>query len=168
MSFWDKIVETGKDLKSKTNNLVNTTKLQADISKERTAINNLFMQIGKEYYEQFQNDAENPFAEAMGKITAAKAKIEELNGQIYALKGLSCCPKCGSAVAVGSLFCPTCGTKMPEKVEETVEEVSEEVEEAVETVAEKAEEVKEEVCEKCEEAAAEVEKTVEEIKDAVE
>ena len=168
MGFWDKLTEAGKNLKNKTQNLVDTKKIDFEITKQRSAINKLFMQIGKEYYEQFKDDAESPFAETIGQIAAAQKRIESLKAEEYKLKGYSYCPKCGAAVAFGSAFCPTCGSKMPEPVQEAEEEVSEQVEEAAETVAEKAEEVAEEVCEKCEEAAAEVEKTVEEIKDAVE
>ena len=125
-------------------------------------------ELGLAVYDQFKAGTEVG-EEAAGLCEAIQSReesIAECLQKISDVKGDSQCEDCGKTVGKGMSYCPFCGHKMPEIVEEAaqefaeaaeekVEEAAEAVEDAVETVAEKTEEAVEAAAEKVEEAAEE-------------
>ena len=75
------------------------------------------------------------FAENFCVIAQSQAKIAQYKAEIQKLKGLVVCPNCSAEMKAGTLFCSTCGAKLPQP-------------EAAE-----GEVVTDEACECCEEAA---------------
>ena len=125
-------------------------------------------ELGLAVYDQFKAGTEVG-EEAAGLCEAIQSReesIAECLQKISDVKGDSQCEDCGKTVGKGMAYCPFCGHKMPEIVEEAaqefaeaaeekVEEAAEAVEDAVETVAEKTEEAVEAAAEKVEEAKTE-------------
>ena len=173
----EKLTSASKEVTQKVNDTVATTKLQSQISSKEAGIKEAFLAIGKAAFEKFKDDENSEFFDKIKEITGLQDEIAGLKDQIDQIKGVVRCPECGAAVENGAQFCPKCGVKMPEIVEETeeaVEEAVEEVKEAVEGDAEIAEKMVEEAEEAREEAMTEafekaeekVEEVMEEVKEA--
>ena len=113
MSFFDdvgkKIAQTGQGVASKTQNLAESVKLNGMIGDEEKSINNAFLQIGKAYYETYQDSPDELFAQAIAGINESRAKIASYTEQLKKLKGFVNCDKCGAEVPQSSIFCGACG-----------------------------------------------------------
>ena len=96
-------------------------------------------------------------------IQSREESIAECLQKISDVKGDSQCEDCGKTVGKGMAYCPFCGHKMPE----IVEEAAEAAEEAVDAAAEKTEDVAEAVAEKAEDVAKVAAEKVEEAAEAV-
>ena len=121
-------------------------------------------ELGLAVYDQFKSGTEVG-EEAAGLCEAIQSReesIAECLQKISDVKGDSQCEDCGKTVGKGMAYCPFCGHKMPE----IVEEAAEAAEEAAEAAAEKAEEVVEAAAEKAEEAAEAVAEKAEEVAEA--
>ena len=129
-------------------------------------------ELGLAVYDQFKSGTEVG-EEAAGLCEAIQSReesIAECLQKISDVKGDSQCEDCGKTVGKGMAYCPFCGHKMPEIVEEAAEDVAEAVEEAVDVAAEKTEEGEEEdigplvaAAEKVEEVAEAVAEKAEDI-----
>ena len=161
--------ETAESVTNKAGEAMEIQKLKSQIRTLERENDSDLAELGLAVYDQFKSGTEVG-EEAAGLCEAIQSReesIAECLQKISDVKGDSQCEDCGKTVGKGMAYCPFCGHKMPEIVEEAaqefaeaaeekVEEAAEAVEDAVETVAEKTEEAVEAAAEKVEEAAEEV------------
>ncbi len=161
--------ETAESMTNKAGEAMEIQKLKSQIRTLERENDSDLAELGLAVYDQFKAGTEVG-EEAAGLCEAIQSReesIAECLQKISDVKGDSQCEDCGKTVGKGMAYCPFCGHKMPEIVEEAaqefaeaaeekVEEAAEAVEDAVETVAEKTEEAVEAAAEKVEEAAEEV------------
>ena len=161
--------ETAESVTNKAGEAMEIQKLKSQIRTLERENDSDLAELGLAVYDQFKAGTEVG-EEAAGLCEAIQSReesIAECLQKISDVKGDSQCEDCGKTVGKGMAYCPFCGHKMPEIVEEAaqefaeaaeekVEEAAEAVEDAVETVAEKTEEAVEAAAEKVEEAAEEV------------
>ncbi len=161
--------ETAESMTNKAGEAMEIQKLKSQIRTLERENDSDLAELGLAVYDQFKAGTEVG-EEAAGLCEAIQSReesIAECLQKISDVKGDSQCEDCGKTVGKGMAYCPFCGHKMPEIVEEAaqefaeaaeekVEEAAEAVEDAVETVAEKTEEAVEAAAEKGEEAAEEV------------
>lgn len=160
--------ETAESVTNKAGEAMEIQKLKSQIRTLERENDSDLAELGLAVYDQFKAGTEVG-EEAAGLCEAIQSReesIAECLQKISDVKGDSQCEDCGKTVGKGMSYCPFCGHKMPEIVEEAaqefaeaaeekVEEAAEAVEDAVETVAEKTEEAVEAAAEKVEEAAEE-------------
>lgn len=160
--------ETAESMTNKAGEAMEIQKLKSQIRTLERENDSDLAELGLAVYDQFKSGTEVG-EEAAGLCEAIQSReesIAECLQKISDVKGDSQCEDCGKTVGKGMAYCPFCGHKMPEIVEEAaqefaeaaeekVEEAAEAVEDAVETVAEKTEEAVEAAAEKVEEAAEE-------------
>ncbi|KAI4439911.1 MAG: zinc ribbon domain-containing protein [Ruminococcus sp.] len=160
--------ETAESMTNKAGEAMEIQKLKSQIRTLERENDSDLAELGLAVYDQFKAGTEVG-EEAAGLCEAIQSReesIAECLQKISDVKGDSQCEDCGKTVGKGMAYCPFCGHKMPEIVEEAaqefaeaaeekVEEAAEAVEDAVETVAEKTEEAVEAAAEKVEEAAEE-------------
>ena len=160
--------ETAESMTNKAGEAMEIQKLKSQIRTLERENDSDLAELGLAVYDQFKAGTEVG-EEAAGLCEATESREEsvaECLQKISDVKGDSQCEDCGKTVGKGMAYCPFCGHKMPEIVEEAaqefaeaaeekVEEAAEAVEDAVETVAEKTEEAVEAAAEKVEEAAEE-------------
>lgn len=160
--------ETAESVTNKAGEAMEIQKLKSQIRTLERENDSDLAELGLAIYDQFKSGTEVG-EEAAGLCEAIQSReesIAECLQKISDVKGDSQCEDCGKNVGKGMAYCPFCGHKMPEIVEEAaqefaeaaeekVEEAAEAVEDAVETVAEKTEEAVEAAAEKVEEAAEE-------------
>lgn len=111
MAFFDKLTETINNTSKKAKDYSDISALNAQISAQQGILNGCFAEIGRAYYEANHENADDPFAESMQKIGAAKETILSLQRQILAIKGLKVCENCGNQIPVEAAFCPSCGAR---------------------------------------------------------
>ena len=151
--FAETINNAGKAVGEKTKLGTDVVKANFKISSEERALNELYLEIGKTYYD---NNLDNPCCETMkelfDKVSEKKASIEALKEHVRKIKGVLLCQNCGAEVDAENNYCGKCGAKIekPEPVEEAPAEETEEVidhEDTVEADAagEEAPEIKVEV-----------------------
>lgn len=160
--------ETAESVTNKAGEAMEIQKLKSQIRTLERENDSDLAELGLAVYDQFKSGTEVG-EEAAGLCEAIQSReesIAECLQKISDVKGDSQCEECGKTVGKGMAYCPFCGHKMPEIIEEAaedfadaaeekVEDAAEAVEEAVETAAGKAEEVVEATAGKVEEAAEE-------------
>lgn len=157
--------ETAESVTNKAGEAMEIQKLKSQIRTLERENDSDLAELGLAVYDQFKAGTEVG-EEAAGLCEAIQSReesIAECLQKISDVKGDSQCEDCGKTVGKGMAYCPFCGHKMPEIVEEAAEDVAEAVEEAVDVAAEKTEEAAEAAAEKVEEVAEAVAEKAEDI-----
>ena len=167
--------QTAESVTNKAGEAMEIQKLKSQIRTLERENDSDLAELGLAVYDQFKSGTEVG-EEAAGLCEAIQSReesIAECLQKISDVKGDSQCEDCGKTVGKGMAYCPFCGHKMPEIVEEAAEDVAEAAEavgEAAEAAAEKTEEAVEEaaeaVAEKVGEAADAVAEKAEDIAEA--
>lgn len=129
MDFFEKlgntITNTSKDVAKKTKDLTEVAKLNSQISKEESTIEQKYREIGKAFYEKYGTTEDSELKELCTDVKNGYERIEELKKQLHSVKGLTICPRCGKENSVESSFCSSCGEalKQKEDIEAKVVEV---------------------------------------------
>lgn len=133
MAFFDKLNDIAKNLGDMTTDAIETTKLNSKISSEKTAINELVLQVGEYYYNKYQLG--EPVAEdvsgIMSEIDQHNDIIKDLETQLVTIRNQTSatsnststansstnenkiiCPTCWKHNPIGTKFCQDCGAKL--------------------------------------------------------
>lgn len=129
MAFLDKLNQVAKNIGDKTNDAIETTKLNSKVNAEKAAATEELKKIGEYYYNLFAGGGEatpeilefcqnakahyDAAAEAQAEIERIKAEnaVPAPVAAPAAPVGVSC-PSCGTANASGTKFCYSCGAKL--------------------------------------------------------
>ena len=116
MAFFEKLGETltnaSNSVAQKTQNFAEVNNLNKAVSSNQTAIQNMYVEIGRLYYEAHKEDADAEYASQCQIINDAFVNINSLQEQIRVIKGIAVCPNCGAEVANDSAFCAKCGSQI--------------------------------------------------------
>ena len=122
------------DVATKTQQGLDTMKLNSAISAEEKKIKELFAQLGENYWNFHKDDPEENLSGIVGTINASKKTIEEFRKQIVDIKlagntdGIIC-RNCGAVNKSDSRFCEKCGKELKTPEQESVPELQENEEE---------------------------------------
>lgn len=112
MDFFDKLSNTisaaGKDGLNKAKELKDTAKITMDIKEREGAIQRLYGELGKAYYQEHKED-EHPEYIQISAIKNAFAEIDRLKAEKDEVQGIHRCPSCGNPVPPEARFCSNCG-----------------------------------------------------------
>ena len=128
MAFFDKLNDIAKNIGDKTSDAIETTKLMAKISSEKSTISDLTKKIGEYYcarraaggtfepeaetlYEQIL-EHERVIAQTQAEMGRIKAEGAAAAAAPSAAAAGNTCPSCGANLAAGARFCGACGTKI--------------------------------------------------------
>ncbi len=114
MAFFDDVKKIGKNISDKGKDVIEITKLNAQIGSEKDKIQDLYVKIGQEVYTAYKAGEETPFAALTAEISAIESNIDELNAKILEIKDAVKCPSCGAEAAKETAYCSKCGTKISE------------------------------------------------------
>lgn len=120
------ITQTSQDVVQKTKDTAGVVKLNGMISDEKKRVNDLYIQIGKKYFEMYSDSCDQEFEPLVAEIKDAQAKIDDYSEQVRQLKGIAACPNCGAEVPTGTAFCSKCGAKMEQPKAEAKDEAKDE------------------------------------------
>lgn len=133
MEFFDKIgkkaTETYKGAAEKTGKIAKETKLKMAMNDNKSKINKLYKEIGKQVYQAHIDNKkvkiEDEIKETCLKIDVLADEIEDYRKEILELKDRKQCPKCNTEIDVEASYCPNCGEKQPERPQEDEDEAIE-------------------------------------------
>lgn len=111
----DTVYKTGRSAVKKTKDLAGIARLSAQIDETKNLIDDVYTEIGKKYCELYNKDtAGDEFAISVATVENLTEQLHALKLEKLALKGKVQCESCKNACADDYLFCPHCGTKLPE------------------------------------------------------
>ncbi|MDD2190743.1 MAG: hypothetical protein PHV71_01925 [Eubacteriales bacterium] len=90
MAFFEnlskKVGSVAESAADKASDFAETTKLNSGISSEKKQIEALFVEIGKQIFENEKDNPDSPFAEIISKILSSQSTIAELQSKIDLIK----------------------------------------------------------------------------------
>ena len=121
MGFFDKL---GKKASAaydataeKTGKLAKEAKLRMKINENKSDINDLYKEIGRNVYEKHVReeniDIKSELEEECTQIDVLSAEIETCLKSILELKDKRQCEQCHTEIDIKADFCPKCGAKQP-------------------------------------------------------
>lgn len=126
MAFFEdlgkKVSKISSDTVKKTKDLSETARLTSLINMAEKEEKELYAQIGRMYYENYNSEPEEMFSDLINSVREKKQLINEYNEQIKNIKGVVHCEKCGAEVSAQAIFCSVCGSKMPKNEKENQED----------------------------------------------
>ena len=118
MGFFDdltkKVSSASQNAVQKGKNVVDIQKLNSQINDANKTITNIYLQLGKAYYENNRNNPMEADAEVFAEVARQEALIGDLKNQVRTLKGIAVCPSCGSEIPNTQKFCSNCGAPLPQ------------------------------------------------------
>ncbi len=138
MGFFDnlkeKVTSTTTEVGQKAKDLADTAKLNSEISKKKSEMNSIFLELGKRYIDEHKDLAEDPYSDFIQSVMQVNNQIKELESQIAKIKSeadvrkqanqaaaasargaaTKVCPKCNANIPVDSAFCVSCGANLSE------------------------------------------------------
>ena len=131
MDFFNKLgkkaSEAYKVTADKTGKLAKEAKLRMKIGDLKNEITDVYEEIGKIIYENHvreqKQDITKDIEEKCTKIDCFSDEIEDLLKQCLELKDKKQCPNCYVQIEKEVKFCPECGTKQEQNVEEPAKDV---------------------------------------------
>lgn len=119
-----KIGETAQAAQKKTNELVEITKLNKEISQEEDKIKKTYIELGKKVYDIFSKngDIDRAYFDGCTAIDEANVRIKELSAKILEKKNIRICPNCGAELGREAAFCVKCGARQEEAMNEPIVE----------------------------------------------
>lgn len=124
MGFLDGLDQTitgwGQNALKKTRDMTDTVKIQSTISNLENRKKDAFTELGKMFYETFKTYGGNPSEDELHMIEVIdqiEQQIDQYSKQLQRVKGVSICPNCHSEIPANSMFCSSCGFKIPVRTE---------------------------------------------------
>ena len=111
-----RIQNAGKTTVQKTKELTDIARLNSAITDEERTQKNLFLQLGREYYNNHAEDAEEALSRTVQDITDSKTRVGQLQHEINDIRGIRVCEECGAEVQLGAVYCTSCGVRLPDYV----------------------------------------------------
>lgn len=126
MEFFDKITKTASKTyqytTERTSKLAKEIKLKTIINQDKEKISEIYEEIGKNVYQSYirKEDTEplQKIEELCKEIDAYSSEIEANRMELLKLKSLKQCPNCNYEIDLDYHFCPNCGLKQEEVVNE--------------------------------------------------
>ena len=115
MATWrEKFAEMAKTISRASTEFVQTSKINVELSGEKTKRKDIYVEMGKKVKEIYES-GESLGAFFDGKyeeLVAVEQRIKDLRVQIDEVKGLRSCPSCGKSNVRELDYCAKCGCAM--------------------------------------------------------
>ena len=100
--------------KKKSVNIIETSKLNIEISSLNKSIRGLYEEIGEGLYKKYLSGKgiDDSFKDYCKEIQSLSKKMGSLRRKILKSKDMCACKFCGTTIAKASSFCPSCGMKL--------------------------------------------------------
>ena len=109
-----KMSQAGQSVSKKARDLSEYAKYSSTISDSETEIRTLYSEIGYQVYLAYRNNPLPEVAQQIQRITALNKTIEDARAAQKALNDSEKCPRCGTRIRPGMLFCNNCGCRLAE------------------------------------------------------
>ena len=124
-NFLKKASEAYKITTDKTGKIAKETKLKIKMSNLKSDINDIYEEIGKKAYDKHNLkepvDFEKDFEQEFTEVDVLSEQIDSILKEILELKDIKQCNKCFTNIDKDYKFCPICGAKQEDIIEEESE-----------------------------------------------
>lgn len=118
MSNLDNVINKTKQLMNmaskKTSDIFEFSKLKMDKANKSAELQKNYELLGKMFYlecKSNENDTDN-MQEIIDKIESLESEIKKINNNIFAMKNIKTCKKCGNKNNKEALYCSLCGAPL--------------------------------------------------------
>ena len=101
--------EAGKAAADKAKNFAEVTKLNHQISQCESRMRDVYVEIGKKFYEENKNNPSEEYEGLFVQIANENMNIANIRAQVSRIKGVIYCPSCGAENSAENIFCCKCG-----------------------------------------------------------
>lgn len=106
----DVFIMAGKEIESTAKDVTAKAKLKYEIKQREGYLDELYKEIGKEYYQKYKEEMTDK--EAFTEITSLLEEVADLKEQYMKIKGTIECPQCGAHIDKASSYCKVCGKQL--------------------------------------------------------
>lgn len=118
-NFGKKVGKVANDAAIKSKKLADIARTSVAMNDERSAIRNLYRDIGEKYYRDLRDTDMEDLQPLCEKVDEAQARLLELGKKLNQVMGVRICEACGDTIDKRSHFCPACGNPMPAETGES-------------------------------------------------
>ncbi len=113
MGLFDKMNQVSKSVTETSRSAAETSNLKKKIAYEKERIQEIYLEIGKKFYEN-PNGAHKEELALCADIDDRKRRILSMQGDLSQLKGIRICKNCGARFdeKYTFSFCGNCGAKL--------------------------------------------------------
>lgn len=104
-----KITEAGQGVQEQAKIMTEQAKLNSTITSNEKTINNLYLELGKEYFELYKDEPQSFSLAYIDKINQLTIDNVELKATLNELKGVMNCEDCGAECPITNNCCSKCG-----------------------------------------------------------
>lgn len=118
MAFLDELGKTitgkGREAAQKAMEVAEILQIKAQVSSEKSKLNQLYAAVGKIYVESHQENEDDACKDLYTEIHNVLANIRSLEEKIRELDGSKLCSTCGSSTEREAMYCSKCGSSVEE------------------------------------------------------
>lgn len=114
-SIGKSITQKSKEAARKAKDITEVMSLKAQISTEKNVIQDLYIRIGKKYFDENKYEHNEEYAEFFDKVQSGLDKVALLEQEINSIGGVKKCISCGVKIASEASFCSSCGSKLEQE-----------------------------------------------------
>ncbi|MCD8384090.1 MAG: zinc ribbon domain-containing protein [Clostridiales bacterium] len=111
MAFMDQVRKTWMGTK----NMGDNAALSGEIGERERQIEQLYAQLGRQYYETHGEEPEPELAPVVQQIDGALEELRDRKRLLQEKLGLTNCPQCGREVPMVNPYCSYCGCRLPQR-----------------------------------------------------
>lgn len=149
MDFFTRAMDTltvaGKGVSKKAGEVSAVAKANLKVVNRERDLQDMFRQLGQEFFENYPEQATEMFADIVGRIEKKQKQLEQDREELARLRGQKTCPHCGEMISVNANYCEKCGqsTIIVEQIDESQETEEEYYPQEEEAIQESSMEVEE-------------------------
>lgn len=116
MDFVDQINKLGKDVYSKTRDMGEIVKLNAQVAEQSGLLDKFYQALGREVWQDdnLREIIVKVYPDLSDSIKGCLSRISEYQARIKELKRVTKCPACGAENTQDAVFCSGCGRQLTE------------------------------------------------------
>lgn len=113
MDFFTRAMDTlavaGKGVSKKASEVSAVTKANLKVVNSERDLQDMFRQLGQEFFENYREQASELFPDIIGRIEKKQSQLAQDREELAKLKGQKTCPHCGEVISVNANYCEKCG-----------------------------------------------------------
>lgn len=113
MDFFTRAMDTlavaGKGVSKKASEVSAVTKANLKVVNSERDLQDMFRQLGQEFFENYPEQATELFSDIIGRIEKKQRQLAQDREELARLKGQKACPHCGEIISVDANYCEKCG-----------------------------------------------------------
>lgn len=114
----DSLFTAGKEVSQKAKEASEIAKLKLDIKAKEDFVNKHYQELGRIFYETYQEEENSEHAEEFTVIREALEEMNRMQSEILRIQGAKECPACGTKMPENTAFCSKCGAKLDDMFED--------------------------------------------------